>query len=65
MFDNEGKADQNVGKLENERVLLASLIANLKLDVDEKKMKHTQLKKAYTSLSQELEKIKQDLFYCR
>ncbi|GJV69235.1 hypothetical protein Tco_1484744 [Tanacetum coccineum] len=63
--DNKGKANQNVDEPENERVVLASLIANLKLDVDENKMKHKQLKKANTYLSQELEKIKQDLFYCR
>ncbi|GJX65449.1 hypothetical protein Tco_0299792 [Tanacetum coccineum] len=60
-----GKADQNVDEPDNERVMLASLIANLKLDVDENKMKHKQLKKENTSLSQELEKSKQDLFYCR
>ncbi|GJX51736.1 hypothetical protein Tco_0278581 [Tanacetum coccineum] len=30
MCDNEGKADQNADEAENERVLLASLIANLK-----------------------------------
>ncbi|GKD84950.1 hypothetical protein Tco_1356104 [Tanacetum coccineum] len=54
------KADQNVDEPDNERVMLASLIANLKLDVDENKMKHMQLKKENTSLSQELEKSKQD-----
>ncbi|GKB03738.1 hypothetical protein Tco_0831881, partial [Tanacetum coccineum] len=37
MCDNEGKADQNADEAENERVLLASLIANLKVDVDDKK----------------------------
>nr|GEX01835.1 hypothetical protein [Tanacetum cinerariifolium] len=62
---NERKADQNVDEPKNERVVLASLIDNLKLDVDENKMKHKQLKKANTSLSQELEKSKQDLFYCK
>ncbi|GJR29055.1 hypothetical protein Tco_1105287 [Tanacetum coccineum] len=59
------KVDQNVDEPDNERVMLASLIANLKLDVDENKMKHKQLKKENTSLSQELEKSKQDIFYCR
>ncbi|GKA43744.1 hypothetical protein Tco_0736468 [Tanacetum coccineum] len=54
--DNERKADQNVNEPEDKRVMLASLIAKLKLDVDENKMKHKQLKKADTSLSQELEK---------
>ncbi|GJU70843.1 hypothetical protein Tco_1262248 [Tanacetum coccineum] len=46
---------------EDECVLLASLIANLKLDVDENKTIQKQLKKANTSLTQELEKRKQDL----
>ncbi|GJX97116.1 hypothetical protein Tco_0352914 [Tanacetum coccineum] len=35
MCDNKGKVDQTVDEHENERVMLASLIANLKLDVDE------------------------------
>nr|GEV20317.1 hypothetical protein [Tanacetum cinerariifolium] len=65
MCDNEGKANQNVNEPENERVMLASVIANLKLDVDENKIKHKQLKKANTSLSQELEKSKQNLFFCK
>ncbi|GKB10950.1 retrovirus-related pol polyprotein from transposon TNT 1-94 [Tanacetum coccineum] len=65
MCDNEGKAGQNVDESEDERVVLASLTANLKLDIDENKMKHKKLKKANMYLSQELEKSKQDLFYCR
>nr|GEX54344.1 hypothetical protein [Tanacetum cinerariifolium] len=64
MCDNEGKAGHNVDEPEDERIVLASLTANLKLDIDENKIKHKQLKKANTSLSQELEKSKQDLFYC-
>ncbi|GJV03556.1 hypothetical protein Tco_1337125 [Tanacetum coccineum] len=60
MCDNEEKADQNTDK----RVLIASLIANLKLDVDEKKIQK-QLKKANTSLTQELDKYKLDLKYCK
>ncbi|GJU68850.1 hypothetical protein Tco_1255109 [Tanacetum coccineum] len=63
MCDNERKADQNIDEPDNERVMLASLIANLKLDVNENKIKHKQLKKANTSLSKELEISKQDLFY--
>ncbi|GJW19261.1 hypothetical protein Tco_0026697 [Tanacetum coccineum] len=62
MCNIEGKADQIVDEPEDERVLLASLIANLKLDIDEDKMKHKQLKKANISLTQELEKSKQDIF---
>ncbi|GJS67819.1 hypothetical protein Tco_0682384 [Tanacetum coccineum] len=61
MCDNEGKADQNAEEPEDECVLLASLIANLKLDVDENKNTQKQLKKSNMSLTQELEKSKQDL----
>ncbi|GJR10773.1 hypothetical protein Tco_0793425 [Tanacetum coccineum] len=49
--DNEGKTNQNVDEPKDGRVLLASLIANLKLDVDENNMKHKQLKKANMSFS--------------
>nr|GEV37239.1 hypothetical protein [Tanacetum cinerariifolium] len=65
MYNNERKDYQNVNELENVLVFVASLIANLKLDVDENKIKHKQLKKANTSLSQDLEKRKQDLLYCK
>ncbi|GKC29535.1 hypothetical protein Tco_1036829 [Tanacetum coccineum] len=54
------KDEQNAGEPEDERVLLASLIANLKLDVDENKKIQKQLKKANTSLTQELDKYKLD-----
>ncbi|GKE61125.1 gag-pol polyprotein [Tanacetum coccineum] len=37
MCDNEGKADQNAQDYEDERVVLANLIENLKLDADEYK----------------------------
>ncbi|GKE43277.1 hypothetical protein Tco_1470561, partial [Tanacetum coccineum] len=37
MSDNEGKADQNVEECDDECVVLASLIANLKLDIDKNK----------------------------
>ncbi|GKE51979.1 hypothetical protein Tco_1487135 [Tanacetum coccineum] len=40
MSNNEREVDQNVKEHEDERVLLASLIANLKLDVDENKRIH-------------------------
>ncbi|GJT53883.1 hypothetical protein Tco_0988937 [Tanacetum coccineum] len=60
--DNEVKDDQNVEELKDERVLLASLIANLKLDVDVNKKIQKQLKKTNTSLTQDLKKSKQDLF---
>ncbi|GKB23724.1 hypothetical protein Tco_0863125 [Tanacetum coccineum] len=51
MSTNGHKADQNVEEPKDERVLLASLIANLKLDVDENKNIEKQLKKANTSLT--------------
>ncbi|GKB59712.1 hypothetical protein Tco_0915898 [Tanacetum coccineum] len=71
-YHNVSKADQRAAEPNDERVLLASLIANLKLDIDENKKIQKQLKKANTSLTQELKKSKQDLkkskqdlFYCK
>nr|GEZ75958.1 hypothetical protein [Tanacetum cinerariifolium] len=58
--DNEGTTDQNDKEPEDERVVLACLIANFNLDIDEKKSQK-QLKKANTFLTQDLEKSKQDL----
>nr|GEW62767.1 hypothetical protein [Tanacetum cinerariifolium] len=46
--------DQNDVESDDERVALANLIANLKLDVDENKKIQKQLKKANTTLAQEL-----------
>nr|GFA18919.1 hypothetical protein [Tanacetum cinerariifolium] len=45
--------DQNDVESDDERVALANLIANLKLDVDENKKIQKQLKKANTTLAQE------------
>nr|GEU62191.1 putative ribonuclease H-like domain-containing protein [Tanacetum cinerariifolium] len=50
--------DQNDVECEDERVVLANLIANLKLDVDENKNIQKQLKEANTSLAHELEQCK-------
>nr|GEZ41914.1 hypothetical protein [Tanacetum cinerariifolium] len=50
--------DQNDVESNDERVALANLIANLKLDVDEKKKIQKQLKKANTILAQELKECK-------
>ncbi|GKE89263.1 hypothetical protein Tco_1566738 [Tanacetum coccineum] len=55
MCDNDIQTDQNA---EDERVVLANLIANLKLDVDENKKIQKQLKKVNTSLSHELKECK-------
>ncbi|GJW47557.1 retrovirus-related pol polyprotein from transposon TNT 1-94 [Tanacetum coccineum] len=53
--------DQNVVECDDERVALANLIANLKLDVDENKKIQKQLKKANASLTQELKECKSTL----
>ncbi|GJW48370.1 hypothetical protein Tco_0080016 [Tanacetum coccineum] len=58
MYDNQIQIDQNVVKCDDERVALAHLIANLKLDVDENKKIQKQLKKANTSLAHELKECK-------
>ncbi|GJR81814.1 hypothetical protein Tco_0152599 [Tanacetum coccineum] len=44
MCDNDVKADQNAKEYEDERFVLANLIANLKLDTDENKKIQKQLK---------------------
>nr|GEX26187.1 integrase, catalytic region, zinc finger, CCHC-type, peptidase aspartic, catalytic [Tanacetum cinerariifolium] len=50
--------DQNDVESDDESVELANLIANLKLDVDENKKIQKQLKKANTTLAQELKECK-------
>ncbi|GJY25437.1 hypothetical protein Tco_0400163 [Tanacetum coccineum] len=54
MCDNEIQTDQNDVECDDERVALANLIANLKLDVDENKKIQKKLKKVNTSLAHEL-----------
>nr|GEW84845.1 hypothetical protein [Tanacetum cinerariifolium] len=49
---------QNDVESDDERVALANLIANLKLDVDENKKIQKQIKKANTTLAQELKEYK-------
>ncbi|GKB79494.1 hypothetical protein Tco_0946389 [Tanacetum coccineum] len=53
MCNNDIQNDQNDVECDDERVALANLIANLKLNVDENKMIQKQLKKANASLNQE------------
>ncbi|GJV06935.1 hypothetical protein Tco_1344591 [Tanacetum coccineum] len=65
MSNNERWVDLNVEEPKNKRVLLASLIAKLKLDADENKKIQKQLKKENMSLTQELEKNKRDLKDCQ
>nr|GEZ82413.1 hypothetical protein [Tanacetum cinerariifolium] len=54
----EKSNDQNDVECDDERVALANLIANLKLDVDENKKIQKQLKKANITLAQELKECK-------
>ncbi|GKB67692.1 hypothetical protein Tco_0929104 [Tanacetum coccineum] len=61
MCDNEIQTDQNAVECDDERVALANLIANLKLDIDENKKIQKKLKKENTSLTQELKECKSNL----
>nr|GFB11899.1 hypothetical protein [Tanacetum cinerariifolium] len=58
MCNDDIQNDQNDVESDDERVALANLIANLKLDVDENKKIQKQLKKANTTLAQELKECK-------
>ncbi|GJZ13213.1 hypothetical protein Tco_0548443 [Tanacetum coccineum] len=58
MCDNDIQTDQNAVECDDERVVLANLIANLKLDVDENKKIQKQLNKANTTLTHELTECK-------
>nr|GEU36857.1 copia protein [Tanacetum cinerariifolium] len=58
MCEDDIQNEQNDVESDDERVALANLIANLKLDVDENKMIQKQLKKANTTLAQELKECK-------
>nr|GEX37320.1 hypothetical protein [Tanacetum cinerariifolium] len=56
-----GMTDQNAEECDDERVVLANLILNLKLNIDGNKKIQNQLKKANTSLTQELKECKSTL----
>ncbi|GJX05439.1 hypothetical protein Tco_0191355 [Tanacetum coccineum] len=58
MCDNDIQNDQNAVECNDERVALANLISNLKLDVDENKKIQKQLKKVNAPLTQELTECK-------
>nr|GEY11388.1 reverse transcriptase domain-containing protein [Tanacetum cinerariifolium] len=58
MCEDDIQNDQNDVESDDERVALANLIANLKLNVDENKKIQKQLKKANTTLAQELKEFK-------
>nr|GEU83384.1 retrovirus-related Pol polyprotein from transposon TNT 1-94 [Tanacetum cinerariifolium] len=58
MCEDDIQNEQNDVESDGERVALVNLIANLKLDVDENKKIQKQLKKANTTLAQELKECK-------
>nr|GEW59126.1 integrase, catalytic region, zinc finger, CCHC-type, peptidase aspartic, catalytic [Tanacetum cinerariifolium] len=58
MCNDDIQNDQNDVESDDERVTLANLITNLKLDVNENKKIQKQLKKSNTTLSQELKECK-------
>nr|GEZ05248.1 hypothetical protein [Tanacetum cinerariifolium] len=58
MCEDDIQNEQNDVESDDERVALANLIANLKLDVDENNKIQKQLKKANTTLAQELKECK-------
>ncbi|GJW93459.1 hypothetical protein Tco_0173131 [Tanacetum coccineum] len=58
MCNKEIKGDQYVDDHEDERVVLANSIANLKLDIDENKKIQKQLRNTNTSLTHELKECK-------
>nr|GEU68656.1 integrase, catalytic region, zinc finger, CCHC-type, peptidase aspartic, catalytic [Tanacetum cinerariifolium] len=58
MCEDDIQNDQNDVESNDDRVALANLIANLKLDVDENKKIQKQLKKANTTHAQELKECK-------
>nr|GEY53161.1 hypothetical protein [Tanacetum cinerariifolium] len=58
MCEDDIQNEQNDAESDDEHVALANLIANLKLDVDENKKIQKQLKKANTTLAQELKECK-------
>nr|GEX96841.1 hypothetical protein [Tanacetum cinerariifolium] len=58
MCEDDIQNDQNDVESDDERVALANLITNLKLDVDENKKIQKQLKKANTTFAQELKECK-------
>ncbi|GJT59138.1 hypothetical protein Tco_1002671 [Tanacetum coccineum] len=61
MCNDDTQADQNAEECDDERVMLANLITNLKLNTDENKKIQKQLKKANASLPYELHECKSAL----
>nr|GFD13507.1 hypothetical protein [Tanacetum cinerariifolium] len=65
MCDNDNQANKNADECDDERVVLATSISNLKLDIDENRKIQNQLKKTNTSLFHELEECKSALKECK
>ncbi|GJX28071.1 hypothetical protein Tco_0236150 [Tanacetum coccineum] len=61
MCNNEFNDDKNTDDHEDERVVLANIIANLKLDINENKKIQKQLRNASISLTHELNECKSGL----
>nr|GEY04092.1 hypothetical protein [Tanacetum cinerariifolium] len=61
MCNDDIQTDQNAEECDDERLVLANLIANLKLNNDENKKIQKKLKKANASLTQELKDCKSNL----
>ncbi|GJX40128.1 hypothetical protein Tco_0255118 [Tanacetum coccineum] len=61
MCDNDILTDPNAEECDDERVVLANLNVNLKLDIDENKRIQKKLKKANASLTHELKECKSTL----
>ncbi|GJU31803.1 hypothetical protein Tco_1175392, partial [Tanacetum coccineum] len=68
--NNEREVDQDEAKFQKERVLLVSLIENIKLKIDERKRFNQQLKKANMSLAtkpkryKDMKRVKEAEFEC-
>nr|GEZ81818.1 hypothetical protein [Tanacetum cinerariifolium] len=60
-YDNDSKDGQNVKEYEDDHVVLANLIANIKLNTDENKKIQKQFQKANASLTHELKECKSAL----
>nr|GEY79803.1 hypothetical protein [Tanacetum cinerariifolium] len=61
MCNNEFKDDQNADDHEDDRVVLANLIANLKLNINENKKTQNKLRNVNTTLTHELKECKYTL----
>ncbi|GJV13959.1 hypothetical protein Tco_1359282 [Tanacetum coccineum] len=61
MCNNDNQVDQNDAECNDEHAVLANLIANLTFDIEQNKKILKQLKKANTSLTQELKECKYNL----